>query len=135
MVIAKALNDHLRALTDIADLAKRARRAEMADTFRSMLSNCRVFRGEMDTPQTDSTAHYGAYSPLTKNIHFDPWALAAAAQGGNASYQLANTALHEAAHSLGHNHEQPVGFLPGLGPLYSEDYFKDLNGGGDACVK
>jgi hypothetical protein len=72
-----------------------------------------VFRGG------SNTTHYGAM--YNDRIHFDPQYLDAAAAGGaTALREIANTALHEAAHVLGFSHP--------AGPTWSggQDYYSDV---------
>ncbi len=134
-LLVKVLADHLN-VANVTDPARKARCQEMIDRFQAMFTSDppRVFKGAYDSWGSDD--HYGAWSPETKNIHFDPWAMAAAAAGNaNAQYQLANTAIHEAAHDLGHDHGAMFAKLPNIGPVYSEPYFSDLNGGSQSCVR
>lgn len=134
--IVRALSDFVRDPAQIADATVRQRCQAMLNNFNLLLGLGRVYEGGSDTPATDSLEHYGAWSPGTRNLHFDPWALKAATTGSNAAWQIANTALHEAAHYLGYNHSDPT-IIPyrGRTPVYQEAYFKDLNPGSSGCMK
>ena len=139
--IRASIATHVKLTSTIANAAVRARCQEMLDTFNRMLDNTTqpgVFIGASDTPPRDTLAHYGAYSDNTKHIHFDPWALNNLTAGSNKGWQLANTALHEAAHALNHDHTAPL-YMPyrGRTPVYDsrEIYFSDLNPGSGGCMK
>lgn len=83
---------------------------------------------------TDSTeSHDGAY--YRGHIHFDPSALAAAANGDPAAMrEIAITALHEGAHYGGSFHYiDPTWDSQGR-DRYSEAPFDRLNPGPNSCV-
>jgi len=132
-----AIADFVKPLTQISDVALRARCQAMMNEFNRMLDGGLVFIGGSDTPLTDVMSHYGAYDTQTHHIHFDPWAINGATKGSNLAWQISNTGLHEAAHSLGFEHSAPLILnYRGRTPVYEEDYFKDLNpGGGSSCMK
>ena len=135
--IARTIADFVRDPASIADSVARSHCQAMLTHFNSMLNGGLVFEGAMDTPVRDSMHHYGAFNPNTRHIHFDPWALNAMRTGNHASWQIANTALHEAAHDLGYSHEKPLLFKGCRGGtvLDSEEWLSDLNPGGDSCLK
>lgn len=139
--IRAALTTQLKIFSTIADTAVRARCQEMLDKFNQMFDNTSqpgVFIGGSDTNQPDSLVHYGAWSRFTQHIHFDPWALNNLTAGSDKGWQVANTALHEAAHALGHEHTYPLMLkYRGRTPVYDsrEIYFSDLNPGSAGCMK
>jgi len=100
---------------------------EMLNQFNASYAAGNVFRGGTNT------AHYGA--TYQNRIHFDPQFLDGAA-AGNATMQreIANTALHEAAHVLGYDHPNPPTFVG------SQDYCTDppfnlLSPGPNSCIR
>ncbi|MDB4890473.1 MAG: hypothetical protein JWL61_2328 [Gemmatimonadetes bacterium] len=137
--ISAAITTFVKNPAMIADPELRARCQAMLDGFNALVAAVppRVFVGGSDTPQSDPTAHYGAYSPTTHNIHFDPWALQNLNSGSDKGWQIANTALHETAHVMGYEHAGAL-IVPyrGRTPVYASDelYFKDLNPGA-GCMK
>ncbi|MBW7934217.1 MAG: hypothetical protein H3C62_11560 [Gemmatimonadaceae bacterium] len=134
--IASAIAQFVRDPNSIAEPAIRVRCQAMLDRYNQMANAGLVFEGAMDTPLDQPMWHYGAYNPNTRHIHFDPWALSALRPGNNASWQIANTALHEAAHDLGHNHEAAIMFKGHRGGtlLYEEEWFSDLNPSANSCL-
>lgn len=136
--IVNAMAQYVKTASMISDPALRARCQEMVDRANLYLAANAVYLGAKDTPLMDPGSHYGAYSPRTGNIHFDPWAMNSATSGSNVAWQVANTMLHEAAHTLGYNHDPKPMVIPyrGRTPVYSEPYFADLNPGGErSCMK
>ncbi|HEX6749446.1 MAG TPA: hypothetical protein VF092_19275 [Longimicrobium sp.] len=130
--IQKSLHDYLRPESEIADTTARRRCGEMRRQFETSFANGTVFRGASDSQ--DSTAHYGM--TYVSRIHMDPWLLNGAASGNTAFLRdVANTALHEAAHVLGFSH--PNGFtLDSAGhDLYTDPYFNLLSPGPNSCIK
>lgn len=127
-VIIRALANHVRPDSTIADTTNRRKCRQMYDRFMQAWRDNVVFRGGSDMTAPDG--HYGA--TLNGRIHFDPWLLNGAA-GGNASdiQELANTALHEAAHLLGAQH--PGG--PDAYGVYTQDYFNLLPPGSGPCIR
>ena len=141
--IRSALTSWLKDFNTIADTAKRARCKAMLDKFNSMFNAVpsQVFLGASDTPLTDTVAHSAAYDPATGHIHFDPSSVGGLAASSDKQWQIANSALHEAAHALGYGHAREKVYLPyrGLSPIYptSEPNFSDLNppADGGSCLK
>ncbi|MEP7000671.1 MAG: hypothetical protein ABI969_09345 [bacterium] len=130
--IKASLTTQLVNFATIADPSVRARCQEMLDRFNLMIdaSPPRVFIGGSDTPIADPLAHYAAFSDSTRNIHFDPWALNNLTAASDKGWQIANTALHEAAHALGYQHTAAIVIAyRGRTPVYATDelYFRDLN--------
>lgn len=130
--IRAALTAQLVNFSTITDLAVRGRCQEMLDRFNLMLNNTAqpsVFIGGSDSPPGEFE-HYGAFNTLTGHIHFDPSALSNLTPSSHKAWQVANTALHEAAHALGHDHTAAL-YMPykGRTPVYDsrEIYFSDLN--------
>jgi hypothetical protein len=75
----------------------------------------------------------GAYDPVSGTMHFEPSALDAANAGdATAIRNIVNTALHEAAHSLGFGHTDPVWM--GSYDLYAEAPFDLLSPGTNSCI-
>jgi hypothetical protein len=124
--LLKAIRDHVRPDTAIADTANRRKCKQMLDRFLQSFNGNTVFRGGSDLT---TGSHYGA--TYRSRIHFDPWLLGRAA-GGSVSdlRELANTALHEAAHVLGLDH--PNGEANGI---YTDSPFNLLPPGQGACIK
>lgn len=121
--ILKALTDHVRRASSIADTANRRKCTDMLNQFMQSFNTSTVFRGG------SNTRHFGATN--NDRIHFDPWLLDGAI-GGNADDQreLANTALHEAAHVMGFDH------LNGeVNGVYSDSPFNLLPPGTGPCIK
>jgi hypothetical protein len=129
--IRHALTTFVRPDTAIHDSTARVECAEMRRTFESTLGAGNVFRGAYDSQSPDE--HYGM--SLSGHIHFDPWLLNSAA-GGNVNDQreLANTALHEAAHVAGHHHPNAPQLIDGY-DVYSDPYFNLLSPGPNTCIK
>jgi hypothetical protein len=125
--ITTALAGYLRPASEIPDTTARRQCADMLRQFNTSNSTGNVFRGGSDT------AHYGAMD--NDRIHSDPRFLDAAAAGdATAQRQIANTALHEAAHVLGFAHP--------AGPTWQEgqDYYTDapfnlLSPGPNSCIR
>ncbi|MEP6991646.1 MAG: hypothetical protein ABJA80_12015, partial [bacterium] len=140
-----AITTQLRDFSTIADPERRARCQEMKDTFLQLLNFDPpfVYRGGSDTPPSDPKPHFGAYVPSNSHMHFDPQYLNGT-MSSSTKWQVANTALHEAAHALGARHEgfdqQPhwVNTTKGNTPVYDatdDPYFVDLNPGGQSCMR
>ena len=107
----------------------------MAAKFNEIYMDGRVFRRSTDTKSGADGAepHMGAYDRQTRHIHFDPTFLDRAASG-DAFWErdLANDALHEAAHALGFNHGEP--FNTPVGPVYADYPFNLLSPGDNSCL-
>jgi hypothetical protein len=125
-----------RVRTSQSDTALVYRCLDMANTFMAVYNADRVYRGAFNTNLPPNRPfHYAEYDPNTIKLHFEPWLLDSAATGNPRWIaQLANTALHEAAHILGHNHPDTEGWwLPGdatgnlYGMQFTSDWFSDLN--------
>lgn len=143
--IRAALNYNLRPLNTITDLALRARCEEMTHFYLALMdsssaNNPQVFAGAYNSgnPPDGKNWHYGAFDPTTRHIHFDPWGF-----GGTVSslqaWNLANSALHETAHWLNHEHSESI-MVPYRGTKVAsypsvELYFGDLNPGPSSCLK
>jgi len=127
--ILAALTNFVRADSTIADTVTRRRCREMHDQFMRSFNSGMVFRGASDTP--GDSAHYGA--TLNKRIHFDPAALSNAASDptGSDARELANTALHEAAHVLGYSHPKEAD----ANGIYTDVPFNLLPPGPGPCLK
>jgi hypothetical protein len=129
--ILKALRDHLRPDSAIADTTARRECAEMRRQFEESFATGNVFRGAYNNP--DSTAHFG--TTFGEKIHMDPWLLDGA-NGGDLGLirEVAITALHESAHvmKLGH----PNGFTMVNGrDVYTDPYYNRLSPGPNSCNK
>lgn len=127
ITILKAIRDYVRPDTAIADTTKRRKCKEMLDAFRTTFAKNDVFRGGSNT--TGEDAHFGM--EFRSRIHFDPWLLNRAAGGDTiALRELANTALHEAAHVIDKDH--PNGETNGI---YTDEPFNLLPPGPNACIR
>lgn len=137
--IVNAIETYIRSSAEIVDRDNaRSQCKAMLDKFNSMLaaSPPLVFRGSSKTQPGDPgiDPHTGAYDPSTGHMHFEPDLLDQAAAGdAKALREIANTALHEAAHALGFEHGDSV--PSPWGPLYTEDYYNKLDAGDDSCMK
>ncbi len=125
--INTALGAFLRDLATVADTTARRQCGELRNRFDEALGGGDVFRGESDSH------HYGA--TWGGRIHFDPFLLDGA-QAGNTEHQreLANTALHEAAHLMGFRHPAGVTFVDGQ-DYYSDPPFNLLSPGTNSCIQ
>ncbi|HET7229806.1 MAG TPA: hypothetical protein VFJ16_07385 [Longimicrobium sp.] len=125
--ILAAIRDYVRPDTAIADTAHRRKCKQMRDQFMQSFNAKTVFRGGSDL--TGTASHYGA--TYDSRIHFDPWLLGGAASGNVSDLrELANTALHEAAHVLLFEH--PNGETNGI---YTDEPFNLLPPGAGVCIK
>jgi hypothetical protein len=108
----------------------------MRNVFVAAYADGRVYRGAFNTGLPgDSAYHYGATDPADVTIHFDPWLLDSAATGNPRWIaQIANTALHEAAHILGKDHPSGGVTVGHWGMMYVDDWFKELNYSGQPGV-
>lgn len=137
--IANAIDTYIRSIEEIVDKDDaRSQCKAMLDKFNSMLAADPplVFRGATVTQPGDPGVppHTGGYDKNTGHMHFEQDLLDAAASGDpKALREIANTALHEAAHALGFEHTDSV--ASPWGPLYTEDYFNKLDAGDDSCMK
>jgi hypothetical protein len=126
---------HLRPAAQFTDASKAAQCSQMKAEFDRLMAAGDVYRGKFDTPPNDSITpvHVGAYDPVSKTIHFEPSAMDAANRGDpDAIRNVVNTALHEAAHSLGLRHSDPVWM--GSYDLYAEAPFNLLSPGSNSCI-
>jgi hypothetical protein len=125
--IANALASYLRPTAEIQDTTARRQCEEMRRQFNASYALGNVFRGGSDTD------HYGAM--YNDRIHFDPQYLDAAATGDAvAQREIANTALHEAAHVLGFDH--PAGpTWQGTQDYYTDVPFNLLSPGPNSCIR
>jgi hypothetical protein len=122
-----ALRDYVRPAAEIADTTARRQCAEMLNQFNSSYAAGNVFRGGTNT------THYGA--TYLARIHFDPLFLDGAAAGNAAMLrEIANTALHEAAHVLGYDHPTPPTWV-GTQDYYSDVPFNLLSPGTNSCIR
>jgi hypothetical protein len=125
--ILNAINNFVRSDAEIADTVTRRRCREMRDRFLASFNSGMVFRGGSNT--TGAQAHYGA--TIDQRIHFDPWALDAAMSSAADQRELANTALHEAAHVLGFTHPSEAD----ANGIYTDVPFNLLPPGPGPCLK
>jgi hypothetical protein len=129
------MNKYSRPTNAFTDAQARDICAAMAAKFSQMFTAGLVFRGSTDTHAGDPgiPVHMGAYDPSTGHIHFDPAYLDRAA-GGAPFWErdLANDALHEAAHALGYDHGDSV--PSPWGPIYSDPAFNLLSPGTNSCL-
>lgn len=124
--IATALANHVRPAAEIADTTARRRCQEMLSRFNQSLAEGTVFRGG------SNTSHYGAM--FNNRIHFDPHYLDLAATGdATALREMANTALHEAAHVLNYDHPGGATWV-GDQDYYSDAPFDLLSPGPNSCI-
>lgn len=126
---------HLKPASAFTDPAAAQKCAEMMAEFDRLFAAGRVFRGGADTPEGDplTPTHVGAFDLVAGTMHFEPSALDAANRGDAAAIRsLFNTALHEAAHSLGFDHTEPV--MSGDYDLYAEQPFNLLSPGTNSCI-
>jgi hypothetical protein len=131
-MLAAATTKYWRPLSEIPDSAARSECSAMRDMFNSRLAAGLVFRGATDTPPNHKgvAAHYGAYDLDSGRLHFDPYWLDQGVEGNqDAQREIANTALHEAAHGLGKDHTDAVG------GLYVEAPFNLLHPGTNSCMR
>ncbi len=133
-VLQTVIGKYLRPATAFTDQQARVLCSSMTDKFSQMLTAGLVFRGSTDTHAGDPgiPEHMGAYDPSTGNIHFDPTYLDNAASGDPFwERDLANDALHEAAHALGYDHADST--PSPWGPIYAESPFNLLSPGSNSC--
>jgi len=102
--------------------------------FNQMMAAGRVGRGAFgSTGEPNDPLHVAAYDPIGRTIHFEPGPMAAANAGdATAIRDILNSALHEAAHSLGYNHTDPLWM--GSYDLYAESPFNLLSPGTNSCI-
>ena len=125
--ILNAINNFVRSDAEIADTTTRRLCGEMRNQFLQSFNSGLVFRGGSNT--TGQQAHFGA--TLNSRIHFDPWALDAAVNSPADQRELANTALHEAAHALGYGHPNEAD----TNGIYTDFPFNLLPPGPGPCLK
>jgi hypothetical protein len=121
--------------TQFTDQSKAEQCRQMKAEFDRLMAAGNVFRGQFDTPENDpqTAVHVGAYDPVSGTMHFEPSALDAANAGdATAIRNIVNTALHEAAHSLGFDHTEPLWM--GSYDLYAEAPFNLLSPGTNSCI-
>jgi hypothetical protein len=133
-----SFRDYLRNPAEIPDTTARRECEEMKTWFDNMVRDKKVFRGSSTTAANDphTKPHYGAYDPVTGNMHFEPYVLDSAAMGiPRWMNEVVNTALHEAAHAYGKEH--PSGYMDmGIYQIYSDPYFSRLSPGNNTtCLK
>lgn len=125
--ITAALAGYVRPASEIPDTTARRQCAEMLAQFNASYAAGDVFRGG------SNTTHYGAM--YNDRIHFDPQYLDAAASGNAAARrEIANTALHEAAHVLGYDHPTAPTWV-GNQDYYSDVPFNLLSPGTNSCIR
>lgn len=125
--LATALANYVRPASAIADTTARRQCQEMLTQFNASYAAGNVFRGG------SNTSHYGA--TYLDRIHFDPeWLDAAAAGDATALREIANTALHEAAHVLGYDHPNGATWSGGQ-DYYSDPPFNLLSPGPNSCIQ
>jgi hypothetical protein len=133
--LQSVVSKYRRADDKFTDPKKRDMCNDMANTFLQMLSQGLVFRGAYDTQAGDPGAppHMGAYNPASNHIHFDPQYLDNA-EGGDPYWErdLANDALHEAAHAMGYDHGDSMNSP--WGPIYADEPFDLLSPGDNSCL-
>jgi hypothetical protein len=121
--------------TQFTDPAKAEQCRQMKAEFDHLMAAGNVFRGQFDTPENDphTAVHVGAYDPVSGTMHFEPSTLDAANAGdATAIRNIVNTALHEAAHSLGFDHTDPMWM--GSYDVYTEAPFNLLSPGTNSCL-
>jgi hypothetical protein len=125
--ITAALAGYVRPPSEIPDSTARRLCGDMLRQFNSSYSAGQVLRGGSDT------SHFGA--TYNDRIHFDPSWLDAAAQGdATALREIANTALHEAAHVLDYQHPTLPTWVNGQ-DYYSDPPFNLLSPGPNSCIR
>lgn len=136
LVIEDVISTLLTPLSSIPDSTLRSHCEQMANMFAAAYeyNPPQVYRGKYNTGLPgDRDMHYEEVTNLTQ-IHFDPWLLDSAATGSPKwRSELANSALHGAAHVMGKGHPLPTEpwyLSQRFGPQYISDYFVDLNWNG-----
>ena len=127
-----AVTKYVKDWSDIPDTSARRECQEMLTKFEDLYTAGHVYRGAYNTPPSTidpaHQEHFALYDRNTGHMHVDPAFLdSAATPGPRQEYwirDLANNALHEAAHALGYDHGEPL--TSPWGPLYTEDYFNKL---------
>lgn len=133
LVIEDVIAKLLTPLSSITDSTLRSHCEQMANMFAAAyeFDPPQVYRGAYNTGLPgDPDMHYEGVTNLTQ-IHFDPWLLDSAATGSPKwRSELANSALHGAAHVMQKDHplaNEPWFLSQRFGPQYLSDYFADLN--------
>lgn len=127
LTIDNALAMYIRPASEIADTTARQLCEDMLRQFNASLTGGTVFRGG------SVTGHYGAV--YNDRIHFDPDYLEFAAAGDyDALREIANTALHEAAHVLDYQHPTGPTWVNGQ-DYYSDTPFNLLSPGPNSCIR
>jgi hypothetical protein len=109
--LRNAFSVHIKPATQFTDPAAAEQCRQLKAEYDRLMTTGKVFRGGFDTPDNDphTSVHVGAYDPVSMTMHFEPSALDAANAGdATAIRNIVNTALHEAAHSLGFDHTDPI---------------------------
>jgi hypothetical protein len=130
-----AIQRHLKPASQFTDPPKAQQCAQLMGEFDRLFAAGKVFRGASDTREGHplSPAHVALYSQSSGTMHFEPSALNAANAGDPLAVRnLLNSALHEAAHSLGYGHTEPV--WSGDYDLYTEAPFDLLSPGTNSCI-
>lgn len=136
-----AIQKYTKDWSEIPDLTARRECQEMLTKFNDIWTLGNVYRGAYNTPPgtTDPNhpEHRAMFDRSTGHIHVDPLYLdSAETPSPRQEYwirDLANDALHEAAHALGHDHTDPLS-AGAWGPLYAEEYFNRLSPGTNTCL-
>jgi hypothetical protein len=127
---------HRKPASQFTDPAKAQFCAQLANEFDRLFGAGKVFRGSSVTPPNDkkTPAHVALYYRTTGEMHFEPDVLDRANNGDAAAIRsIYNSALHEAAHSLGFpDHSDPL--WSGDYDFYAESPYDLLSPGANSCI-